>query len=117
MITIKNYKVLEGYAMDTKDFRIGEIQELERYYLFWVVENGIPYWIRLHRYGPFEERVKAYHWIVLMDGSNTTQYHVDSIKVEDIRNPEKFIKSLNSLIIKGKPKAQPVTGRNFNNPF
>lgn len=118
MITIENYKTLEGYAMHTKDFRIGEVEETETHYLFRVAENAIPYYIRLHRDSVLMDRIKKYHWIELYDGTNTTRYSINTIKIEDIKNKEKFIKTLNSLIIQGKPKAQAVTGnKNFNNPF
>ena len=51
MLTIKNYKQLEGWAHNYKEFMIGEIIETETEYSFRVGYNKIPYIIKIFRNG------------------------------------------------------------------
>jgi hypothetical protein len=48
-LTIKNYKKLEGWAHNYKDFRIGEVRETENEYTFRVAYNSMPYTIKIFR--------------------------------------------------------------------
>jgi hypothetical protein len=107
MLTIKNYKQLEGWAHNYKEFMIGEIIETETEYSFRVGYNKIPYIIKIFRNGT---EYKEYE-MELRDGINTTQYGrtwvmKNSIAIDKITN------TFEKIITHHKPKAQGV-----NNPF
>ncbi len=87
MLTIKNYKQLEGWAHNYKEFMIGEIIETETEYSFRVGYNKIPYIIKIFRNGT---EYKEYE-MELRDGINTTQYGrtwvmKNSIAIDKITN-------------------------------
>ena len=119
MITIKNYKKLEGRDMlPWRDFAIQSVTEEEKYYEFKVLENRIPYIIRLQRENAHGANSKNYHWIKLFDGNGVYGYLHKTIRKEEIQQKEKIMEVMYRLVVEGKPKAQPVNGnRNFNSPF
>jgi hypothetical protein len=113
MLKIQNYKKLEGYAHNYKDFRIGEIIENENEYLFRVGYNGIPYIIKIFR----ESQSNNEYEVVLRDGSDVTQFGRNFIRKENM-DMNKIIRKFESLIKYYRPLAQQTIGNtNFNNPF
>ncbi len=113
-LTIKNYKKLEGWAHDYKDFRIGEVIETENEYHFRVGYNSMPYTIKIFRHGTI---TKEYD-IVLRDGADITQYCREWIVGRKLKSLELTALIFESLIVKCKPKAKQTQGNiNFNNPF
>ena len=120
MITIKNYKKLEGTdLLPWRDFVIQTITEEEKYYQFKVLYNRIPYTICLQRENAHGANSKQHHWVKLFDANKIFGYANRTITKEVIRNKEKMAEEFYNLIDEVVPKAQPVTGRNFNNnnPF
>jgi hypothetical protein len=107
MLTIKNYKQLEGWAHDYKDLRIGEIGETADNYIFRVAYNSMPYTIKIFRNGT----AKKEYEIVLRDGADITQFGrtwvmKNSIAIDNITN------TFEKLIVHHQPKAKGI-----NNPF
>lgn len=107
-LTIKNYKKLESWSHDYKEFAIGEVTETETEYCFRVGYNGLPYTIKIFRQITMTNECE----IVLRDGADTTQYGREWINVTNLKFPIMTAKLFETLIIKHKPKAQGV-----NNPF
>ena len=113
-LTIKNYKKLESWAHNYKDFRIGEVIETENEYHFRVGYNSMPYTIKIFRHGTI---TKEYD-IVLRDGADITQYGREWIIGRKLKSLELTTLIFESLIVKCKPKAKQTQGNiNFNNPF
>ena len=113
MLTIQNYKKLEGYAHNYKDFRIGEIIETENEYHFRVGYNGVPYTIKIFR----ESTSNNEYEVVLRDGSDVTQFGRNFIRKENM-DMNKIIRKFESLIKFYRPLAQQTMGNtNFNTPF
>jgi hypothetical protein len=108
MLTIKNYKQLEGWAHHYKDFRMGEIIETETEYTFRIGYNLIPYTIKIFRHAT--SLTKEYE-IVVRDGSDVVQYGRQWIKKDKIEI-NKIIDTFENLIVSSKPMA-----RGINNPF
>ena len=109
MLTIKNYKQLEGWAHNYKEFMIGEIIETETEYSFRVGYNKIPYIIKIFREGTI---TKEYE-IVLRDGQNMVQYGRQWIKKDKI-GINKITNTFEKLIVNSKPKAQSQMNNNIN---
>lgn len=107
MLTIKNYKKLEGWAHDYKDLRIGEIIETENEYTFRVGYNSTPYTIKV-----FRPLIGGDYEMVLRDGSDITQYGREWIDSRRLKSFELTTSLFEALIIKYQPKA-----RGINNPF
>jgi hypothetical protein len=113
-LTIKNYKKLESWAHNYKDFRIGEVIETENEYHFRVGYNSMPYTIKIFR----DRTITNECEIVLRDGSDITQYGREWINIRKLKSFELTALMFEALIVKFKPKAQQTTGNtNFNNPF
>ena len=115
MLTIKNYKQLEGWAHNYKDLRIGEIGESADNYIFRVAYNSMPYTIKIFRNGT---TTKEYD-MVLRDGADITQYGREWIAGRKLKSLELTALIFEALIVKCKPKAQQTTGNtNYSNgPF
>ena len=113
-LTIKNYKKLESWSHNYKEFMIGEVIENQNEYCFRVGYNGLPYTIKI-----FSQRTIANECeMVLRDGADITQYGREWINVTNLKFPIMTAKLFETFIVKHKPKAQPTTGNtNFNNPF
>ena len=114
-LTIKNYKKLESWSHNYKEFMIGEVTENQNEYCFRVGYNGIPYTIKIFRQGTI---TKEYE-VVLRDGSNMMQYGREWIAGRKLKSLELTALIFETLIVKYKPKAQPTTGNtNYSNgPF
>jgi hypothetical protein len=113
-LTINNYKKLEGWAHNYKDFRIGEVIETNNEYSFRVGYNNIPYTIKIFREGTITNEYE----VVLRDGADVTQYCREWVQHRKLKSFELTAMIFESLIVKCKPKAQQTTGNtNFNNPF
>ena len=114
MLTIKNYKQLEGWAHDYKDLRIGEIGETADNYIFRVAYNSIPYTIKIFR----TKLITNEYEIVVRDGADMVQYGRHWITKNHIKI-NKITNTFENLIISSKPKAQQTTGNtNYSNgPF
>lgn len=112
-LTIKNYKKLEGWAHDYKEFMIGEIGETADTYIFRVSYNGLPYTIKI-----FRQLIGSEYEMILRDGADTTQYGRTYITTRNIWDFNEITKTFEYIIIRFKPKAQQTTGNtNFNVPF
>lgn len=107
-LTIKNYKKLESWSHNYKEFMIGEVTETQNEYCFRVGYNGIPYTIKIFRHGTSTVEYE----VVLRDGADITQYGREWIKGRKLKSKELTALIFETLIIKHKPKAQGV-----NNPF
>jgi hypothetical protein len=107
MLTIKNYKQLEGWAHNYKDLRIGEIIETETEYTFRVGYNSTPYIVKIFRNGTITNEYE----IVVRDGSDVVQYGRQWIKKDKIEI-NKITDTFEKLIVNSKPMA-----RGINNPF
>ena len=108
MLTIKNYKQLEGWAHNYKDLRIGEIGESADNYIFRVAYNSIPYTIKIFR----TKLITNEYEMVLRDGADITQFGREWIAGRKLKSKELTALIFETLIVKCKPKAQGV-----NNPF
>lgn len=116
-LTIQNYKKLEGFAHDYKDFMIGEIIEYENVYQFRVGYNSTPYTIKIMR-----NAVKDFglnYEVLIQDGLGYITFGRKWIDANHVSTQTKTIIMIEQLIQKYKPKYQPVSGNtNFNNtPF
>jgi len=107
MITIKNYKSLEGWAHHYKDFRIGEIGETAENYIFRVAYNSTPYTLKIFREGTESGEYE----MVLRDGADIIQFGRTWIMKGSV-SKNKILDTLEKLITHHKPKAQGI-----NNPF
>jgi hypothetical protein len=113
-LTIQNYKKLEGWEHNYKDFRIGAVYETTLLYSFTIAYNKTPYIIKIFREGTITNEYE----IVLRDGMDMTQYCREWIQHRKLKSFELTAMIFESLIVKCKPKAQQTTGNtNFNNPF
>ena len=113
LLTIKNYKQLEGWAHNYKDLRIGEIGETADNYIFRVAYNSIPYTIKIFR----TKLITNEYEIVVRDGADMVQYGRHWITKNHIKI-NKITNTFENLIISSKPMARQTTGKtNFNNPF
>ena len=109
-LTITNYKKLEGWAHNYKEFMIGEVIETEREYTFRVGYNKTPYTIVIFRQGTI---TKEYE-IVLRDGLNTVQYCREWVAGRKLKSLELTALIFEALIVKHKPKAQSQMNNNIN---
>lgn len=107
MLTIKNYKSLQGWAHSYKDLRIGQIGETADSYIFRVAYNSTPYTIKIFRNAT---EAKEYE-VVLRDGADIVQYgRCWLMKGSFAKHKIPYV--FEGLIIDTKPKAQSI-----NNPF
>ena len=107
-LTIKNYKKLQNWSHQYKEFVIDEVIETETEYCFRVVYNSTPYTITIFRQGTSTIEYE----VVLKDGMNTTQYGREWIAGRKLKSLELTALIFEALIVKYKPKAQGI-----NNPF
>lgn len=113
-LTIQNYKKLESWSHNYKEFMIGQVIETETEYRFRVGYNGLPYTIKIFRQTTITNECE----MVLRDGANTTQYGREWVNIRSLKSKELTAMLFETLIIKHKPKAKQTTGNtNFNNPF
>lgn len=113
-LTIQNYKKLESWSHNYKEFMIGEVIETETEYRFRVGYNGLPYTIKICRQTTITNQCE----MALRDGSNITQYGREWVNIRSLKSKELTAMLFETLIIKHKPKAQPTNGNtNFNTPF
>ena len=113
-LTIQNYKKLESWSHNYKEFMIGEVTENQNEYCFRVGYNGLPYTIKIFRAWTIGDECE----IVLRDGADITQYGREWINIRSIKSKELTAMIFETLIVKHKPKAKQTTGNtNFNNPF
>ena len=109
-LTIKNYKKLESWSHNYKEFMIGEVTETQNQYCFRVGYNGIPYTIKIFRHGTSTVEYE----VVLRDGADITQYGREWIKGRKLKSKELTALIFETLIIKHKPKAQSQMNNNIN---
>ena len=109
-LTIKNYKKLESWSHNYKEFMIGEITENQNEYCFRVGYNGLPYTIKIFRAWTIGDECE----IVLRDGADTTQYGREWINVRKLKSKELTALIFEALIVKFKPKAQTQMNNNIN---
>ena len=107
-LTIKNYKKLESWSHNYKEFMIGEVTENQNEYCFRVGYNGLPYTIKIFRQILITNECE----IVLRDGADITQFGREWIAGRKLKSKELTALIFEALIVKCKPKAQGV-----NNPF
>jgi len=107
-LTIKNYKKLEGWAHDYKDFRIGAVYETTLLYSFTIGYNGTPYIIKIFREGTIANEYE----MVLRDGMDMAQFGRAWIQNRKLKSFELTTMIFEDLIVRYKPKAKQV-----NNPF
>jgi len=114
-LTIKNYKKLESWSHNYKEFMIGEVIETETEYSFRVGYNGLPYTIKIFR----TKLITNEYEMVLRDGADITQYGREWIAGRKLKSLELTALIFEALIVKCKPKAQQTTGNtNYSNgPF
>ena len=109
-LTIKNYKKLEGWSHQYKEFVIDEVIETEIVYCFRVVYNSTPYTITIFRQGT----ITIEYEVVLKDGADTTQYGREWVNVRKLKSKELTALLFEALIVKFKPKAQTQMNNNIN---
>lgn len=109
-LTIKNYKKLESWSHNYKEFMIGEVTETQNEYCFRVAYNGIPYTIKIFRHGTSTVEYE----VVLRDVFDITQYGREWIKGRKLKSKELTALIFETLIIKHKPKAQTQMNNNIN---
>ena len=109
-LTIKNYKKLQNWSHQYKEFVIDEVIETETEYCFRVVYNSTPYTITIFRQGTSTIEYE----VVLKDGMNTTQYGREWIKGRKLKSLELTALIFEALIVKYKPKAQTQMNNNIN---
>jgi hypothetical protein len=107
-LTIQNYKKLESWSHNYKEFMIGEVIETNNEYSFRVGYNGLPYTIKIFRKKTITNECE----MVLRDGANTTQYGREWVNIRSLKSKELTAMLFETLIVKHKPKAQQI-----NNPF
>jgi hypothetical protein len=94
MLTIENYKKLDGWKHDSKDFRIGSVYETQILYSFDVRYNSIFYSIKIFR----EANVAKHYKISLRDGSDMMEYGYKWIS-KNLIEIDKIIDGFEMLII------------------
>ena len=109
-LTIKNYKKLESWSHNYKEFMIGEVTETQNEYCFRVGYNSIPYTITIFRAGTIGDEYE----IILKDGMNTTQYGREWIKGRKLKSKELTALIFEALIVRFKPKVQTQMNNNIN---
>jgi len=109
-LTIKNYKKLESWSHNYKEFMIGEVTENQNEYCFRVGYNGIPYTIKIFRHGTSTVEYE----VVLRDGADITQYGREWIAGRKLKSKELTALIFEALIVKFKPKAQTQMNNNIN---
>ena len=109
-LTITNYKKLESWSHNYKEFMIGEVTENQNEYCFRVGYNGLPYTIKIFRQITISNECE----IVLRDGADTTQYGREWINVRKLKSKELTALLFETLIVKHKPKAQSQMNNNIN---
>ena len=109
-LTIQNYKKLESWSHNYKEFMIGEVTENQNEYCFRVGYNGLPYTIKIFRQRTISNECE----IVLRDGADTTQYGREWINVRKLKSKELTALIFETLIVKHKPKAQSQMNNNIN---
>ena len=114
-LTIKNYKKLQNWSHQYKEFVIGEVVEFQTEYLFYVAYNSTPYIIKIFRQGTSTVEYE----MVLRDGADITQFGREWIAGRKLKSLELTTLIFEALIVKCKPKAQPTIGNtNYSNgPF
>ena len=109
-LTITNYKKLQNWSHQYKEFVIDEVIETETEYCFRVVYNSTPYTITIFRQGTSTIEYE----VILKDGMNTTQYGREWIKGRKLKSLELTALIFEALIVKFKPKAQTQMNNNIN---
>jgi hypothetical protein len=109
-LTIKNYKKLEGWVHQYKEFTISEVAELQTEYLFYVAYNSIPYTIKIFRQGTSTVEYE----MVLRDGVGITQYGREWVAGRKLKSLELTALIFEALIVRFKPKAQTQMNNNIN---
>jgi hypothetical protein len=104
MLTIENYKKLDGWKHNSKDFRIASVYETQILYSFDVRYNSIFYSIKIFR----EANVAKHYRISLRDGMDMNEYANKWVSKE-LFEINKITDGFETFIIHNKP--------NFNNPF
>jgi hypothetical protein len=94
MLTIQNYKKLQGWKHNSKDFRIASVYETQILYSFDVLYNSTPYIIKIFR----EANVAKHYKISLRDGSDMTEYGYKWI-AKNLIEIDKIIDGFEMLII------------------
>ena len=109
-LTITNYKKLESWSHNYKEFMIGEVTENQNEYCFRVGYNGIPYTIKIFRQGTI---TKEYE-MILRDGADITQFGREWVAGRKLKSLELTALIFEALIVKCKPKAQTQMNNNIN---
>ena len=109
-LTIKNYKKLQNWSHQYKEFVIVEVIETETEYCFRVVYNSTPYTITIFRQGT----ITIEYEVVLKDGMNMTQYGREWIKGRKLKSLELTALIFEALIEKYKTKAKSQMNNNIN---
>ena len=109
-LIIKNYKKLQNWSHQYKEFTIGEVVEFKTEYLFYVAYNSTPYIIKIFRQGTNTIEYE----MVLRDGADITQYGREWIKGRKLKSLELTALIFEALIVKFKPKAQTQMNNNIN---
>ena len=107
-LTIKNYKKLESWSHNYKEFMIGEVIETQNEYTFRVGYNGLPYTIKIFR----TKLITNEYEMILRDGADITQFGREFIAGRKLKSLELTALIFEALIVKCKPKAKGI-----NNPF
>jgi hypothetical protein len=94
MLTIKNYKKLQGWKHNSKDFRIASVYETQILYSFDVLYNSTPYIIKIFR----EANVAKHYKISLRDASGMKEYGYKWI-AKNLIEIDKIIDGFEMLII------------------
>jgi hypothetical protein len=110
MLVIKNYKKLESWSHNYKEFMIGEVTENQNEYCFRVGYNGIPYTIKIFR----TKLITNEYEMILRDGADITQYGREWIVGRKLKSKELTALIFEALIVKFKPKAQTQMNNNIN---
>ena len=109
-LTIKNYKKLQNWSHQYKEFVIDEVIETETEYRFRVGYNSTPYTITIFRAGTIGDEYE----MILKDGMNTTQYGREWITGRKLKSKELTALIFEALIVRFKPKAQSQMNNNIN---
>ena len=109
-LTIKNYKKLQNWSHQYKEFMIGEVIETETEYRFRVDYNSTPYTIKIFKHATSTMEYE----VVLRDGADITQYGREWIKGRKLKSLELTALIFEALIVKCKPKAQTQMNNNIN---
>ena len=109
-LTIKNYKKLESWSHNYKEFMIGEVTETQNEYCFRVGYNKTPYIIKIFRAGTIGDEYE----MVLRDGADITQYGREWIAGRKLKSKELTALIFEALIVRFKPKVQTQMNNNIN---